>query len=110
MFVYFVIIVILLLLTLVLLRRRYKVMWFYSPDCIHCKNMELEWFKVENTCKNKGISVEKVNIKDDIDGVVLRNYGIDVVPTILKVNSLGERVYYNGERDAYHIVEWMENS
>ena len=83
-----------------------KIYWFHKPKCKYCKEMEGEWKKVETKICNK-YNVKKIDLSLPENAKMKKNFEIKTVPQIVKITSDGCRYFYEGERKAKDILEWV---
>ena len=86
------------------LKNKDFAMWFYANWCGHCKAMEQEWSKVEQSCKRKNIGVVKVrdDFKDHIDGGIGKN--VMGFPKIVMIRRGKEVAEHQGMRNSGDIM------
>ena len=86
------------------LKNKDFAMWFYANWCGHCKAMEQEWSKVEQSCKRKNIGVVKVrdDFKDHIDGGLGKN--VMGFPKIVMIRRGKEVAEHQGMRNSGDIM------
>lgn len=59
-----------------------KILKFYSPSCMPCKLLT-------NVLKEEQIEHESIDITDDANSVLVSKYNIRNVPTLVRVDSMG---------------------
>lgn len=86
------------------LKNKDFAMWFYANWCGHCKAMENEWSKVEQSCKRKNIGVVKVrdDFKDHVDGGLGKN--VMGFPKIVMIRRGKEVAEHQGMRNSEDIM------
>lgn len=81
-----------------------KLVYFFMDECPHCQNFDSEWNKLKEILKTdskySGIKVEKINL-NSMEGKEYKD--VNSAPTIMLLPS---KKTYEGERDAYLILEW----
>jgi thiol-disulfide isomerase/thioredoxin len=111
--------VIVLLVVLILwyfnkkLKQEFKpdtILLFYSPGCVHCKNLkdgqEAVWPKIMQ--KYKG-SIPIFEIDGDNNPKLMQYYKIDGYPTIIKIGNQSH-IVYNGDRSFESIDKFISLS
>jgi thioredoxin-like negative regulator of GroEL len=81
------------------------VYWFYRPGCPHCDNMKDEWAKMKKSLPSK-YNVVDVNTSLAKNQKLAKQYNVQGVPHIVKVNSAGQSVY-KGQRTASAMKQWV---
>jgi len=86
------------------LKNKDFAMWFYANWCGHCKAMEQEWSKVEQSCKRQNIGVVKV--RDDFKDLVEGGIGKNVMgfPKIVMIRRGKEVAEHQGIRNSDNIM------
>ena len=86
------------------LKNKDFAMWFYANWCGHCKAMEQEWSKVEQSCKRKNIGVVKVrdDFKDQVEGGLGKN--VMGFPKIVIIRKGKEVAEHQGMRNSDEIM------
>lgn len=90
--------------------RNDAIVFFYSPSCIHCKNMEPTWNEFEQKYNNyKGIQLLKINASVDME--IIKIHNISGFPTVKYcpngVND-GSGVVYQGDRSINSLAEFLQ--
>lgn len=104
----FYILIILILIILFLYRKAYAkpIYWFYRKSCGYCRKMEPEWEKFENRmAMSLKIKCIKIDTADDRNSRIVRDFDIQSVPTIYKIDN-GVRYKYEGDRIAAEFEKW----
>jgi hypothetical protein len=87
-----------------------KVYWFNRPDCGHCTEMEPEWGALEKKL-NSGVLVPntctRININDPKNKKISKNFDVEGVPHIVKVDCDGCRHVYSGPRKCDDMLAWI---
>lgn len=85
------------------------LIYFYMTNCPHCINFESEWTRIQDIIKTEskysGLNVKKLNIQTDDEAKEYKD--VNGAPTIMLLPS---KKIYNGEREAYKILDWTTNS
>ncbi len=102
---------VLILIILFLIYKNYsrKVIWFYRPDCLYCRQMEPEWAKFQFKARFSilpPIEVKKININDAQNAHIVDNYDVKGVPFIVKLERDGIRNIYNDKRVSENLFKW----
>ena len=76
-----------------------KVYYFTAPWCGPCKTFG-------PIVEQSGISVQKVNIDNDTE--LAAKYGVRSVPTLIKINDLGQEIGSRivGVRSKEDVINW----
>lgn len=82
------------------------VYWFYRDTCPHCVDMKPEWDKFEYQCMFSNIRPVRIDITDSRNQNIVDQYGVESVPTIIKIES-GMGIVYNGNRTSQDLYEWV---
>ena len=84
------------------------MVWFYADWCGHCKNMEHEWSKLEQSChRNNSINLAKV--RDDSINQVNNKTEVNGFPTISLYNDGQPVEQYTGERTNEALMRYINN-
>lgn len=62
-----------------------KILKFYSPSCMPCKLLT-------NVLKQLEVAYEDIDITDDNNSQLVMKYNIRTVPTLVKVDSVGNEI------------------
>ena len=84
-----------------------KIYLFYKPDCTKCKDLNIDWEKIENKLKNTTISPIRINISEPENIKLKKNFNIEKVPSLVKVFNNGIRNVFNGNNNYNDIMEWI---
>jgi hypothetical protein len=84
-----------------------KIYLFYKPDCDKCKDLKLDWAKIENKLKNTTLSPIQINISEPENIKLKKNFNIEKVPSVVKVFNNGIRIVFNGNNNYNDIMEWI---
>ena len=84
-----------------------KIYLFYKPDCTKCKDLNIDWAKIENKLKNTTISPIQINISEPENIKLKKNFNIEKVPSLVKVFNNGIRNVFNGNNNYNDIMEWI---
>jgi hypothetical protein len=99
-------IVVLFIMIIYLYREAYatRIYRFHRPGCSACEAMTKEWtlFKSSTYGMIKVIDVDTSKAENEL---ISNDFGVDTVPTIVKVND-DMRTAYTGERTSAAISEW----
>jgi thiol-disulfide isomerase/thioredoxin len=98
----------------------YVLYYFYSPNCVYCKNLKPIWDNVATTAKNITIKDNKTGvtyplITREIDTSLPANeslasyYNVNAVPVIILVTP-EKTVEYNGAREQTAIESFVTSN
>lgn len=79
-----------------------KVLKFYSPSCGPCRVME-------SNLKKADIAYEDIDVTDENNVPLVEQYGIRNIPTIVKVDDVGEELAkFTGIKSAEQLKIWID--
>ena len=85
-----------------------QIIFVYADWCGHCNAFKPEWEKFEGWCKNNGVKAQK--IEGDKNQALCEKHQIQGFPTILKLDSSGNKVAeYNGARSSEGLIEFVSS-
>ena len=84
-----------------------KIYLFYKPDCDKCKDLKLDWEKIENKLKSTTINPIRINISEPENIKLKKNFNIEKVPSVVKVFNNGIRNVFKGTNNYDDIMEWI---
>ena len=84
------------------------IIFVYADWCGHCNAFKPDWAKFEEWATTNSVKAEKV--EGDKNQALCEKHGIQGFPTILKVDSSGNKVAeYNGARNSDGLIEFASN-
>lgn len=86
-----------------------NLMYFYMPECGHCKKFNPEWEKIQPMVDNGRIPMKlnKIDGTDDANKDLVKQYEVNGFPTIIL--EIGNTPHtYTGERTADAVVAWAK--
>lgn len=87
--------------------RPYKLYYFYSPHCMHCRNFDPVWDSLQNELRKfNNLSVYKIDGTNPNNTNLVFYYGISGFPTII-LEGPNKNIEYTGDRsldDLYNFV------
>ncbi len=84
---------------------RRPVYLFYRDSCPHCIELKPEWSKFEIISLFSPIRTSRIDVANPDNSTFVEQYGINKIPTILKLGENGP-VVYDGARDSNNICNW----
>ncbi|MCR9063159.1 MAG: DUF5106 domain-containing protein [Cytophagales bacterium] len=80
---------------------KYTIVYFYSPDCGHCKDAAPELVEYAKKAKDKGIVIYNVSVDYELDKVkeFIKKYGTD--EHMLNLWDKGHHYYFRDNYDVY---------
>ena len=82
---------------------------FYTPHCLACKKLLINFNNAAMTLKQEGKTLAKVNI--DNNRKLKFQYKINNYPTLLLFNKWSEKyIKYEGENRDYAIIDFMRKN
>jgi len=84
-----------------------NVMYFYMPECGHCKKFNPEWEKLQKMVDNERapLTLNKVDGTDDANKDLVNQYNVKGFPTII-IEFGNKSTVYDGERTADAVFKW----
>ena len=84
-----------------------NIMYFYMPECGHCKKFNPEWEKLQKMVDDKRapMTLNKVDGTDDANKDLVNQYNVKGFPTII-LEFGNKSSVYNGERTAEAVFKW----
>lgn len=79
-----------------------KIIWFYSPGCGYCTNMENDWAIFKSRAPSNFV-LEKINTTKNQK--MADDFGVEGVPHIVKIKN-GKRTVYSGDRSAKDLLKF----
>ena len=85
-----------------------EIIFIYAVWCGHCNAFKPEWAKFEEWANSNGVKCRKV--EGDKDQALCEKHQVQGFPTILKVDSNGNKVAeYMGERTSEGLIQFVSN-
>lgn len=84
-----------------------KIIWFYQDGCGHCVRMKDEWAAFVRVAP-KYMKIQSLDIFDPANARVVKEFGVQGVPYIVKVKN-GRKYVYTGPRKAADLLHWSIN-
>lgn len=89
-----------------------KLVYLYMSGCVHCKDFDNEWVKIEDDNENKekyNIKVDKLDLNEKGKSIAADNK-INYAPAIILLKSDGTNIIYEGKRTKDEIYKWIEEA
>lgn len=83
------------------------ILYFYMPECGHCKKFNPEWEKMQPMVDDKRLPLKlnKIDGTQDSNKDLVNQYGVQGFPTIiLEIGNNSHK--YDGERTAAAVLDW----
>jgi len=85
-----------------------EIIFVYADWCGHCNAFKPEWSKFEEWANENGVKSKKV--EGDKEQALCEKHQIQGFPTILKLNSNGDKVSeYMGERNSNGLIQFASS-
>ena len=84
-----------------------NLMYFYMPECGHCKQFNPEWEKLQKMVDDKRapLKLNKIDGTDDANKALVEQYSVNGFPTLIL--EYGSKPHtYDGERTADAVFKW----
>jgi thiol-disulfide isomerase/thioredoxin len=87
-----------------------NVMYFYMPECGHCKKFNPEWEKLQKMVDDDRapLTLNKVDGTDEANKDLVNQYNVKGFPTII-VEFGNKSSVYDGERTAEAVFKWASD-
>ena len=90
------------------INKNHEILFVYAEWCGHCTAFKPEWAKFESWCSENGVKATK--IEGDKNQALCEKHEIQGFPTILKVDSSGNKVEeYSGSRSVEGLIQFVSN-
>ena len=87
---------------------RKELLLLHMEGCPHCVNLMPEWNKF---CEENDTSIKTKMIEKDEDKSLVKKYGVEGFPTILLLDSSGEKIKtYEGPRTAKGLLDFCHQN
>lgn len=86
-----------------------NLMYFYMPECGHCKKFNPEWEKLQSSVDAERVPMKlnKIDGTDDANKDLVKQYNVNGFPTLIL--EIGSTPYiYDGERTAEAVLTWAK--
>lgn len=101
---------IILVLLLVVKLNSVKMYRFFRPTCPHCVNSQEAWDEFKRVCWFKLITPVDVNMDSATarEMELAENFGVEGVPSVIKVSPDGHREKYDGDRTSESYLNFAK--
>jgi thiol-disulfide isomerase/thioredoxin len=83
------------------------ILYFFMPECGHCKKFNPEWEKLQPMIDSKRLPLRlnKIDGTQESNKDLVNQYGVQGFPTIiLEIGNSSKK--YDGERTAEAVLDW----
>jgi glutaredoxin len=98
----------LLLVLVYMYREAYalKLIYLYKKTCPYCVTFDTEWDKISKYAW--GFKKVKIDAESERGLVLMENFGLTTVPSVVCVDYMGARALFLGERTSENIKEFVD--